>query len=442
VANTPRQPNAADRFSELMRAMAKEEGDAALAVFFGQSVTTINNWCKGAKSPRDIDKLVQKCGLSGDELLTADEQSWRAAVQKVLSTKRVLITPGWLHLDERLSFLEKSTQSPAIIILTASAYNDTQWLEVQSLVRNNISRGVSYIYVIPEDGCEFERPLERFVKTLNLGGARRSTYGTAKILRTHTTKKTTRQWKRIDHVMLFARGEEGFPKIESLSDILQVQIEEGYEQLYKAGDQPYGDSVWKSLSIREIDYYKELLEEWSGPSDDDEERWQLLAGLQFIGSSDAGHEWESNNIRGLRHVNNTLYRSAEGTNARVMMTHLDDIVRVMVACISQGCYWRDLGLFGQDEFISRAYKSLPAQHRHAYSAAVLPVDIPIIQMRCMQFTDDRSAVLLGWGFPGSDVPRVFLSEDTATVRYFRSYFDTLYSRSIRLYEYGREVSGG
>jgi hypothetical protein len=58
--------------------------------------------------------------------------------------------------------------------------------------------------------------------------------------------------------------------IESLSDMLQVQINEGYEQLYKAGDQPYGELVWKRLSVREIDYYKELLEEWSTPGHDDE----------------------------------------------------------------------------------------------------------------------------------------------------------------------------
>jgi hypothetical protein len=423
-----------------MRAIAKEESDAALAVFFDQSVTTINNWCKGTKSPRDLGELVRKCGISSDELLLADEQSWQAVVQKVLSTRRVLITPEWLHLPERVTFTEKTTQASTIIILTASAHNDTQRPAVQALVRNNISRGVNYIYVIPDD-CEYERPLVRFVETLNLGQKRDGKAERAKILRTLTTKKTTRQWKRIDHVMLFARGGEDLPKIESLSNILGFEIDEGYEQLYKAGDQPYGDSVWKTLSIREIDYYKELFEEWSRPIYDDEERWQVLAGLKFIGSSDMGHEWTRNNINGLRHVHNTLYRSIEGTNAREMMVHLEDIVRVMVTCINQGCYWKDIGLFGQNEFIRRAYESLPAQQRHAYSAAVLPADIPIIQMRCMQFTNDRNAVLVGWGFPGSDVPRVFLSEDAGTVAYFRSYFDALYSRSTKLYEYGREVSG-
>ena len=67
--------------------------------------------------------------------------------------------------------------------------------------------------------------------------------------------------------MLFAHGEELF-EIEALSDIPRLQIDEGYEQLYKAGDQPYNEFAWKSLSIREIDYYKELLEEWSEPGGD------------------------------------------------------------------------------------------------------------------------------------------------------------------------------
>jgi hypothetical protein len=253
---------AADRFSELMRAMAKEESDAALAVFFDQPVTTINNWCKGAKAPRDIRELVERCGISYDELLLADEQSWRSVVEKVLSTRRVLVMPGWLHSSERLAFVERSTQSPAIIILTADAYNDTQRRKVQSSVRSNILRGINYFYVIP-NGCEYERSLARFVETLNSAGAQGGSAGTAKILRTHTIKKTTRQWKRIDHVVLFARVGEDVSKIEYLSDIPHLQISAGYEQLYKAGDRPFDDRVWKTLSIREIDYYKELLEEWS-----------------------------------------------------------------------------------------------------------------------------------------------------------------------------------
>jgi len=443
VASKPREPSAADRFSELISAMADEESNEALAVFFKQSVATINNWRRGTKAPREIEELVGKCGISRDQLLITDEQSWQAVIQKVLSTKRVLITPEWLHFKERVAFEEKSTQSRIIIIVTDSAYNDTR-PALQHLVRNNIKRGVSYIYIIP-DNCEYKRALERFVETLNGEQDRDSAAGTAKILRTHTTKKTTRQWRRIDHVMLFAYGGEDLSKIDSLSDILRFQIGEGYEQLYKAGDRLYGDQpadddVWKLLSVREIEYYRQLIEEWSRLSDD-EERWELSAGLKFVGSSEDGHEWERNNISGLRHVYNTLYRTTEGTNTRAMMMHLDHIIGVMVACINQGCYWKDIGLFGQDEFIKRAFESLPAEQRRAYSAVVLPADIPVIQMRCMQFANGRNAVLIGWSFPGSDEPRVFLSEDTGTVRYFRSYFDALYSRSIKLYEHGREVSG-
>jgi hypothetical protein len=270
VATEPREPDRAElRFSELMRAIAKLESEAALAVFFDQSVTTIVNWCNAKKFPRDIDELVRQCGISSYQLRSADEQGWQAAIEKVLKIRRVLITPPWLHFLDHISSIEESTQAAAIIILTADAYNDTQRLEVQALVRKNISRGIDYIYVIPE-GCQHERALLRFTGTINSGRVQGSTAGTAKILRTHTTKKTTRQWKRIDHVMLFAHGDVS--TIESLSDMLRVEIDEGYEQLYKAGDQPYGDLVWKTLSIREIDYYKELLEEWSSPGDDDEER--------------------------------------------------------------------------------------------------------------------------------------------------------------------------
>jgi hypothetical protein len=137
-----------------MRAMAKLESDAALAFFFNQSVTTITNWCNAKKFPRDIDELARKCGISSDQLRSADEQSWQAAIEKVLRIRRVLVTPGWLHFQNHISLVEESTQAAAIIILTSDAYNDTQRLEVQDVVRKNIFRGINYIYVIPEGSPE------------------------------------------------------------------------------------------------------------------------------------------------------------------------------------------------------------------------------------------------------------------------------------------------
>jgi hypothetical protein len=281
VPNEHSAPDRAElRFSELMRAMAKLGSDAALAVFFDQSVTTIANWCNAKKLPRNIDELVRQCGLSLEQLRSADEQSWQATIRTVLKIRRVLITPPWLHFQDHISFVEESTQAIAIMILSSDAHNDTQRLDVQAVVRKNISRGIDYIYVIPE-GCQHERALIRFTGTISAGAGQGSTAGTAKILRIPTTKKTTRQWKRIDHVMLFAHGDVS--AMESLSDILRVRIDEGYEQLYKAGDQPYGAYVWKTLSIREIDYYKELLEEWSSFGDDDDRRSSI------VGSSERRH---------------------------------------------------------------------------------------------------------------------------------------------------------
>ena len=242
--------------------MADQESEAALAVFFGNSVTTITNWCKGLKLPkgRDIEDLVGKCGILRDELISVDERSWQLTLKKVLSKKRILITPGWLHDRVRMNFVEVYTQSNTIFILTVDAHNDTQRRDVQDIVKNNIARGINYIYIIPSI-CENERSLIRFVESINSHSASNSQRGTAKILKTHDTKNTTHQWKRIDHVMLFAYGDD-IPKIECFADIPLVQIDEGYEQLFRASDPPYGEFAWKSLSIREIDYYKELLEEW------------------------------------------------------------------------------------------------------------------------------------------------------------------------------------
>jgi hypothetical protein len=242
--------------------MANQESEAALAVFFDNSVTTITNWCKGIKLPKreDIEDLVRKCEISLDELQTADESDWKKTLEKVLSTTRVLVTPGWLYQRNRLFFIEQNTPSNAIFILAVDAYNDTQRRDVQKMVRKNIDRGVNYVYVIPSD-CENEQALIRFVEDIKKPQVSSAHLGTAVILKTPKTKTTKGQWKHIDHVMLFAHLDTLF-KIERFTDIPLDRIDEGYEQLYRANDQPFADYVWKSLSIREINYYKELLEEW------------------------------------------------------------------------------------------------------------------------------------------------------------------------------------
>jgi hypothetical protein len=268
----------ADRFRELIRALVKAgEKEAALAVFFNHSPTAISNWHNGFKLPRDGDivESVAKCGISEDELRSQDAQLWKTALARAARQKHIIATPAWLYLKDRIAIVEQSTKTDTIIILTSDAYNDTQRRETQSVVRENILRGVNYIYIVPYN-CPNERPLVRFIASLKSGNLQGSDRGTARIIRTLATKKAALQWKRIDHVMLFAHGGG---VIESLSDLAHVQIDEGYEQLYKANDQPHGEYAWKALSIREMDYYKELLEEWElSPEDDEKEQQRMSPG--------------------------------------------------------------------------------------------------------------------------------------------------------------------
>ncbi len=428
----------AERFAELVRKMVGNESEAALAVFFDHSVTAVNNWYKGRKLPRDrdIEEFARMCGISRDELHTPDWQVWNAALERASNEERVIITPAWLQLEKHITVIEKSTQSDGVIIVTADAFNDTQRRLTQEAVRSNIMRGIHYVYVVP-GGFENERSLVRFVDSLKSLNAPGKKPGTSRIIRTHRTRKTVRQWKRIDHVMLFASG-DNLAEIDNLPDLAQLHIDKGYEQLYKAGDLPYGDYAWKVLSVREIDYYKELFEEWGAIGDDEDETQQILSGLKLIGGPAEGHLWGKNNIEGVEYVYNTLYRNAEGASPR-HAANFDEIVQVMGLCIEQGGRWVDVGLFGQETFIRQAYESLSPKHRAAYSAAVLPADVPIIQMRCLHFKNNRSAVLVGWAFPGSELPKVFLSEDAGIANYFTSYFNAVYLKAKKIYEFGREL---
>jgi hypothetical protein len=426
-------PKIADRFAELVRVMVENESEAALAVLFEHSVTAINNWYKGRKLPRerDIEEFAERCSITAHELRTPDEKVWKAVLERVSAEAHVVVTPAWLHLDNRVSGIERSIQAASVIILTADAYNDTQRRTAQDIVRQNITRGVDYFYVVPE-GCENERSLTRFVDSLKSLAAQGNKLGTAKIIKTVRTRKTIRQWKRIDHVMLFAFG-ENLSEIDNLPDLAQLRIDDGYEQLYKAGDQPYdGDLAWKTLSVREIDYYKELLEEWGSIGDDEGDLQQIVPSLKLLGSPADGRRWLKNNAGGVEHVYNTLYRSEDGTNAS-SISYFEETVAVMSSCLEQGSQWVDLGLYGHESFVRQTYESLSPKHRTAYSAAVLQADTPIIQMKCLHFKNNRSAVLYGWGFPGSDVPKVFLSEDAGIANYFRSYFSSLFAKAKKIY---------
>jgi hypothetical protein len=431
-------PATGERFAQLIREMADKESEAALAVLFEHSVTAINNWYKGRKLPRDrdIEEFAKRCGVTADELRAPGEEIWKAVLARVSAEAHVIVTPAWLQLDKRVHVTEGSTQAAAVIILTADAYNSTQRRQTQDVVRYNIMRGLHYIYVIPE-GCDNERALHRFVDSVKSLSGPGKDPGTARIVKTIRTRKTIRQWKRIDHVMLFASG-KNLSRIDTLPDLARLRIDDGYEQLYKAADQPYGDFAWKTLSVREIDYYKELLEEWGSIGDDESEIQTAIPGLQLIGGIAEGRAWLRNNIDGMEYIYNTLYRSEEGANARYK-PYFTEIVEVMGQCIEQGSHWVDLGLFGQDVFIRQAYESLSPKQRTAYSAAVLTADIPVIQMMCFNFRNNRSAVLVGGGFPGSDAPKVFLCEDAGIVNYFKSYYNAIYTKARKMYEFGGPI---
>jgi hypothetical protein len=428
-------PGIAERFAELVREMVRNESEAALAVLFEHSVTAINNWFKGRKLPRekDIEEFAGRCGISPEELRIDGEEAWRAVLERVSGEAHVIVTPAWLQLEKRACAIEKSVQASGVIILTADAENDTQRRHTQDIVRHNIRRGLHYFYVVP-DGCENERSLTRFVESLRSLNSPGEMQGTAKIIKTFRNRKTIRQWKRIDHVMLFAFG-ENLSQIDNLPDLAKLRIDDGYELLYKAGDQPYGDHVWKTLSVREIDYYKELFEEWGSIGDDDGELQQAAPGLKLIGGPAEGRRWVKDNVERAEYIYNTLYRNEEAENPR-SKAYLEEITRIMASCMERGSHWFDLGLFGQERFIAQTYESLSPKHRTAYSAAVLPADIPILQVTCMNLRNHRTAVLIGWGFPGSDVPKVFLSEDAGITNYFKSYFHSLYGRATKIYEFG------
>jgi hypothetical protein len=152
-------------------------------------------------------------------------------------------------------------------------------------------------------------------------------------------------------------------------------------------------------------------------------------GLRYIGGSRAGLAWFLRSAQGLAYVKNTVYRpyASYGALADAYEAYYAAIRRALAG----GCQWFDLvvppGTIPTMP-LAEFHALLNAAERAGYEAKAL-VDcdtIPFMQVTILKYVDGRSAMSVGFGFPGSDEQMVYVSHGPKTVQFHESYFQRLY----------------
>jgi hypothetical protein len=152
-------------------------------------------------------------------------------------------------------------------------------------------------------------------------------------------------------------------------------------------------------------------------------------GLKYIGNSREGLVWLLSHLLGLTSVINTVFRPIESFRS------LEDAYRSFFDAIRKalagGTQWYDLVVPCGDVAtmpVSDFYETLTPAERLGYEAKMLTgIDhVPLMQITVLKFADGRSAVSVGFGYPGADEQMVYVSYGPKTVRFYERYLQRLY----------------
>ncbi len=146
--------------------------------------------------------------------------------------------------------------------------------------------------------------------------------------------------------------------------------------------------------------------------------------LHYIGDGNAGIDWFCENYSGVHVVRNTVFRPAH-SNVSFIFANLDKFNAVARLIIGPHCVWHDLVVIDTDGDAQKFHGSLSDQQKKSHHVVQLNGDTPLFQMLILEFGNDKSAVLFGWGFDANAGSKVYSSTDNDTVRFFRDYYELL-----------------
>ena len=161
--------------------------------------------------------------------------------------------PKWFYPLNEIMRLEASRDEGSIIVITKDASNDTKLQDVYNVVKSNIDKGISYLYITP-DNSTYKNDLKSIaseVKDNNESNAK----GDIQILVTpfnpfnplKLKKSIPRglEWEVIDHIVIFLNCPLKEPRNDIKSKLKEIgshHFEHCFEQIYR----PLSDDVCNS----------------------------------------------------------------------------------------------------------------------------------------------------------------------------------------------------
>lgn len=259
-----------ERFFDVIAAIIGPDETHGYAEFLGQGESTIRSWLKRDNSPPTLERrriIYEKLRMPHD-LESYSEDKWEE-----LHTQ---LSKSYLDLNTRISLIKALyfpgdmtrieatiNHNRSVIVFTADAEDDTGFANIKEVVRDNVAKGVSYLYVIPKD-CARRQALEKWVQTL--GNLKRGSVNILIAPRPHAHI----EWALMDCAWLATQPDFVVTK-EAVSEIDITDINQGFEQLYKGSDfLPPDDKpatsyrrVWVRISHRRQIVFLDMLRQWS-----------------------------------------------------------------------------------------------------------------------------------------------------------------------------------
>jgi transcriptional regulator with XRE-family HTH domain len=263
-----------ERFQNIIAAIIKGQRQK-YAAYLDVSEATIRNWEAGASVPRANRRqlLFEKLQVPPD-VLYYDDDEWRRYLENLTSSRtsrdpliEKSVRPLFM-LEEILEIESTIAPNTSVIILTSDA-DDLSVADVRNVVRQNILRGVSYLYVIPYD-CRGKDVLFRLAESYRAHGSGR---GTMNAVVVHSSSQDV-EWSLVGYIFL-ATNTNFVANKQTVTNIEIDDIAVGFERLYKTGDvlhYKHGPTVtdrgvWVYSSYRRTNIFLNLIRTWSNDAD-------------------------------------------------------------------------------------------------------------------------------------------------------------------------------
>ena len=250
------------RYSEIFLRLHDGWEKLAIARKYGKSVPAIDNWMVGTSAPASVerDRLLTEWGVK-TEFYTLSDVEWEVWLVADAPTAVPVRSDVRLLSGNELDAIEISlkAETPVICVVTEDAFNEVNYAEVATSVRQNLSDGISYLYVTTDKCADLDR-LKRKIESFRDFISANTFSSSVHLAVVPVTYEESLMWKTIDHVLIFF-SEDIFENGD-LNDISTDVSSKMFRQVYKHSDPEVESTAWLECSERQKSIFLDLLAAW------------------------------------------------------------------------------------------------------------------------------------------------------------------------------------